>query len=42
MDDKRGAVAIDRRYAMATLTISNPSVLVGMMDLDMTIELVEP
>ncbi len=38
MDDQRGAVAVDRRYAVATLQVHNPAVLVGMVDLGLTID----
>ena len=38
MDDERGAVAVDRRYAVATLNVHNPAVLVGMVDLGLTID----
>ncbi len=37
MDPKRGAIAVDRRYGVATLNVQNPDVLVGMVDLDMSI-----
>jgi len=38
MDDDRGAIAVDRRYAVATLNVHNPAVLVGMIDLGLTID----
>jgi lipopolysaccharide transport system ATP-binding protein len=38
IDDDRGAMAIDRRYAAASLAVHNPSFLVGMVDLGITIE----
>ena len=41
IDDQRGAMAIDRRYATANLTVHNPSVLVGMVDLGITIEVLD-
>ncbi len=41
MDDQRGAVAVDRRYSVATLTVHNPAVLVGMVDLGLKIDVLE-
>ena len=41
MDDQRGAVAVDRRYAVATLNVHNPAVLVGMVDLGLTIDVLD-
>ncbi len=40
MDDKRGAMAIDRRYAVASLNLHNPAVLVGMVDLGLRIDVI--
>jgi lipopolysaccharide transport system ATP-binding protein len=41
MDDQRGAIAVDRRYSAATLTVHNPAVLVGMVDLGLKIDVLD-
>lgn len=40
IDAQRGAIAIDRRYSVATLNVQNTSALVGIVDMDVSIDLI--
>jgi hypothetical protein len=40
IDPQRGAIAIDRRYSAATLNVRNTAPLVGIVDMDVAIDLV--